>query len=68
MRNNNTNLIIMILNLDQNFKPLDGKEVEFENFIFSGGEPHIKISPLAPKGGIVKIGRASCRERVLMPG
>ena len=45
----------MILNLDQNFKPLDGKEVEFENFIFSGGEPHIKISPLAPKGGIVTI-------------
>ena len=43
MRNNNTNTIIMILNLDQNFKPLDGKEVEFENFIFSGGEPHIKI-------------------------
>ena len=35
----------MILNLDKNFKPLEGKEIEFENFIFSGGEPHIKIKP-----------------------
>lgn len=35
----------MILNLDQNFKPLDGEEIQFENFIFSGGEPHIKINP-----------------------
>lgn len=35
----------MILNLDQNFRPLDGKEIEFQSFIFSGGEPHIKINP-----------------------
>ena len=35
----------MILNLDQNFKPLDGEEIQFENFSFSGGEPHIKINP-----------------------
>lgn len=35
----------MILNLDQNFKPLDGEELKFENFTFSGGEPHIKINP-----------------------
>lgn len=33
----------MILNLDQDFKPLDGTEIEFQSFIFSGGEPHIKI-------------------------
>ena len=40
----------MILNLDPNFKPFNGQEVEFENFIFSGGEPHIKIKTtfLAP--------------------
>ncbi len=35
----------MLLNLDKNFKPLAGKEIEFEYFIFSGGEPHIKINP-----------------------
>ncbi|TCN53738.1 ribose-phosphate pyrophosphokinase [Flavobacterium circumlabens] len=36
----------MILNLDPNFKPFTGqKEIEFKNFIFSGGEPHIKINP-----------------------
>jgi ribose-phosphate pyrophosphokinase len=33
----------MILNLDKNFKPITEKEIEFECFIFSGGEPHIKI-------------------------
>lgn len=35
----------MILNLDNNFKPLVGEEIEFENFTFSGGELHIKINP-----------------------
>ena len=35
----------MILNLDSDFKPLDGEEIQFEKFIFSGGEPHIKIDP-----------------------
>lgn len=34
----------MILNLDKGFKPYDNqKEIEFEDFTFSGGEPHIKI-------------------------
>jgi ribose-phosphate pyrophosphokinase len=33
----------MILNLDKNFKPLNGKEIDFQSFTFSGGEPHIKI-------------------------
>lgn len=35
----------MILNLDQSFKPVDSPEILFENFIFKGGEPHIKINP-----------------------
>jgi ribose-phosphate pyrophosphokinase len=36
----------MILNLDKNFRPFaTEKEVEFQAFIFSGGEPHIKINP-----------------------
>ncbi len=35
----------MILNLDKNFKPLVGEEIQFESFTFSGGEPHIKINP-----------------------
>lgn len=35
----------MYLHLDPNFKPYVGNEIEFESFIFSGGEPHIKINP-----------------------
>ena len=35
----------MILNLDKNFKPKEGDEIQFESFTFSGGEPHIKINP-----------------------
>jgi ribose-phosphate pyrophosphokinase len=35
----------MILNLDKDFKPFDGEEIQFESFTFSGGEPHIKINP-----------------------
>ena len=36
----------MILNLDTNFKPFaPQQEINFQNFTFSGGEPHIKISP-----------------------
>ncbi len=35
----------MILNLDKNFKPIEGEEIQFESFTFSGGEPHIKINP-----------------------
>ena len=36
----------MILNLDQNFKPFaPEQEINFQNFTFSGGEPHIKINP-----------------------
>jgi ribose-phosphate pyrophosphokinase len=34
----------MTLNLDQNFKPISGEEIQFESFTFSGGEPHIKIN------------------------
>ncbi|MGB6153560.1 MAG: ribose-phosphate diphosphokinase [Pricia sp.] len=33
----------MIINLDPNFKPLAEKEIPFQSFVFSGGEPHIKI-------------------------
>lgn len=33
----------MVLNLDNKFRPLAGEEVSFENFVFAGGEPHIKI-------------------------
>ncbi len=35
----------MILNLDKNFNPFPNKkQITFESFVFSGGEPHIKIS------------------------
>lgn len=45
MRNNYTNTRTMLLNLDKTFKPFSGTELPFESFIFSGGEPHIKIRP-----------------------
>ncbi|MBE0390621.1 ribose-phosphate diphosphokinase [Flavobacterium sp. PL002] len=36
----------MILNLDPKFKPFTNeKEMVFQSFTFSGGEPHIKIDP-----------------------
>jgi ribose-phosphate pyrophosphokinase len=36
----------MILNLDPKFKPFTTEEeIIFQNFTFSGGEPHIKIDP-----------------------
>jgi ribose-phosphate pyrophosphokinase len=42
----NAKLKIMILNLDPNFKPFTAQpEIIFQNFTFSGGEPHIKINP-----------------------
>lgn len=34
----------MTLNLDEHFKPIGGKEIEYQSFTFSGGEPHIKIN------------------------
>jgi len=33
----------MILNLDSNFSPLGTNTVKYASFIFSGGEPHVKI-------------------------
>lgn len=34
----------MVLNLDKNFCPFGNQnEIQFQNFTFSGGEPHIKI-------------------------
>ncbi len=33
----------MIFNLDTSFKPLGEGQVLFESFVFSGGEPHIKL-------------------------
>ena len=36
----------MILNLDPKFNPFQNqKEIQFQSFTFSGGEPHIKINP-----------------------
>ena len=45
----------MILNLDTNFKPIAGNEIEFEQFTFKGGEPHIKICPNFNTNEIVTI-------------
>ena len=46
----------MILNLDNNFNPLPNKAaILFENFTFSGGEPHIKISSDLSKTKLVTI-------------
>lgn len=35
----------LTINLDRDFIPLEGEELQFESFVFSGGEPHIKINP-----------------------
>lgn len=35
---------MMILNLDTIFRPTPGDLISFEAFVFSGGEPHIKIA------------------------
>jgi ribose-phosphate pyrophosphokinase len=36
----------MVFNLDENFNPHQATQViQFESFLFSGGEPHIKINP-----------------------
>jgi ribose-phosphate pyrophosphokinase len=35
----------MVLNLDPNFKPVNGEDLPFESFVFNGGEPHIRIGP-----------------------
>lgn len=40
LRKNDTK---MILNLDQTFTPLGNNQIEFEVFVFSGGEPHVKL-------------------------
>lgn len=37
----------MTINLDPSFTPLGPDSIKFESFLFSGGEPHIKISPLS---------------------
>ncbi|MBL7704053.1 MAG: ribose-phosphate pyrophosphokinase [Taibaiella sp.] len=34
-----------LLNLDSRFNPVKGNVINFEKFVFSGGEPHIKIQP-----------------------
>jgi ribose-phosphate pyrophosphokinase len=36
----------MVINLDPNFKPIGGQDLPFESFVFNGGEPHIRISPV----------------------
>lgn len=45
----------MILNLDHNFKPIKGTEIEFDSFTFSGGEPHIKIKSVIDKSKEVTV-------------
>jgi ribose-phosphate pyrophosphokinase len=45
----------LVLNLDKNFKPLEGEEIQFESFIFAGGEPHIKINPDFDKTVVVHV-------------
>lgn len=35
----------LIIHLDRDFAPVTGEELQFESFVFSGGEPHIKINP-----------------------
>lgn len=43
------------LNLDKNFSPFNGEEIDFERFVFAGGEPHLKINPAFEINAIVCI-------------
>jgi ribose-phosphate pyrophosphokinase len=45
----------MILNLDKNFNPIKGQEIQFESFQFAGGEPHIKINSNFDKSAEVSV-------------
>lgn len=45
----------MILNLDNAFKPVAGPEIAFEQKVFSGGEPHIRILSAVPSGTEVTV-------------
>jgi ribose-phosphate pyrophosphokinase len=45
----------LILNLDKNFTPISGEEIQFENFTFAGGEPHIKIKSIVDVSNSVTI-------------
>ncbi|UKN00767.1 ribose-phosphate diphosphokinase [Paracrocinitomix mangrovi] len=45
----------MILNLTPNFEPLGKGTIEFESFLFKGGEPHIKIKTDISEGEEVLI-------------
>ena len=38
----------MVLNLDKEFTPIQGREIDYESFVFNGGEPHIRISKVDP--------------------
>ena len=50
----------MILNLDKNFNPFPNKEaILYENFTFSGGEPHIKI-----KSDLTKLDKVIVSHRI----
>lgn len=42
----------MIINLDKNFHPIKGKEIQYESFTFSGGEPHVKIDSFPTDNGV----------------
>lgn len=45
----------MFLNLDPQFKPIQGTEISFTQFTFSGGEPHIKITGTIEKNTDVTV-------------
>jgi ribose-phosphate pyrophosphokinase len=38
---------LLVLNLDPAFQPMTGSSLAFESFSFAGGEPHIRIAPVA---------------------
>ncbi|MBK7130428.1 MAG: ribose-phosphate pyrophosphokinase [Crocinitomicaceae bacterium] len=43
------------LNLDSNFKPQQGQEISFQQFLFPGGEPHIRITSDLAAGSSVTL-------------
>mgnify|MGYP001164702385 CR=1 FL=1 len=46
---------MLILNLDREFKPYMGEEIQFESSVFSGGEPHVKLKSEIENGTQVTV-------------
>jgi ribose-phosphate pyrophosphokinase len=57
---------MLFLNLDPQFKPFSGREIEFEKFTFKGGEEHIKIFDFRPNEEITIVHRINSSSDLML--